>query len=127
MNLYEIHESYRVEMTGSFKKLAEMLDKDSFDTYLRRFGFGTTTALDFPNEAAGVLLAPEHYNGTSMGSIPIGQGIAVTALQMLQAYNVLANDGVYVPPARGPATPSRRGSRAGWCPRAPRSRCARCW
>ena len=79
-------------------KLAEMLGKDSFDTYLRRFGFGTTTALDFPNEAAGVLLAPEHYNGTSMGSIPIGQGIAVTALQMLQAYNVLANDGVYVPP-----------------------------
>ena len=45
-----------------------------------------------------MLLAPEHYNGTSMGSIPIGQGIAVTAMQMLQAYNVLANDGVYVPP-----------------------------
>jgi len=33
-----------------------------------------------------------------MGSIPIGQGIAVTALQMLEAYNILANDGVYVPP-----------------------------
>jgi cell division protein FtsI (penicillin-binding protein 3) len=79
-------------------KIAGMLGKDRFDTYLRRFGFGEKTALDFPNEAAGVLLAPEHYNGTSMGSIPIGQGIAVTAMQMLQAYNVLANDGVYVPP-----------------------------
>jgi cell division protein FtsI (penicillin-binding protein 3) len=79
-------------------KLAQMLGKDTFDAYLRRFGFGTTTALDFPNEAAGVLLAPEDYNGTSMGSIPIGQGIAVTAMQMLEAYNVLANDGVYVPP-----------------------------
>jgi cell division protein FtsI/penicillin-binding protein 2 len=33
-----------------------------------------------------------------MGSLPIGQGIAVTAMQMLEAYNVLANDGVYVPP-----------------------------
>jgi cell division protein FtsI (penicillin-binding protein 3) len=79
-------------------KLADMLGKDTFDSYLRRFGFGSKTALDFPNEAAGVLLAPEDYNGTSMGSIPIGQGIAVTAMQMLEAYNVLANDGVYVPP-----------------------------
>ncbi len=79
-------------------KLAQMVGKDRFDNYLRRFGFGEKTALDFPNEAAGVLLAPEHYNGTSMGSIPIGQGIAVTAMQMLEAYNVLANDGVYVPP-----------------------------
>jgi cell division protein FtsI (penicillin-binding protein 3) len=79
-------------------KLAQMLGKDRFDSYLRRFGFGETTALDFPNEAAGVLLAPQDYNGTSMGSIPIGQGIAVTAMQMLEAYNILANDGVYVPP-----------------------------
>ncbi len=78
--------------------LAQMLGKESFDRYLRRFGFGSKTALDFPNEAAGVLLEPDAYNGTSMGSIPIGQGIAVTAMQMLEAYNVLANDGVYVPP-----------------------------
>ena len=79
-------------------KLAQKLGKDRFDTYLRRFGFGEKTALQFPNEAAGILLHPKDYNGTSMGSIPIGQGIAITALQMLQAYNVLANDGVYVPP-----------------------------
>jgi len=80
-------------------KLAQMLGKDRLDTYLRRFGFGTKTALDFPNEAAGQLLHPEDYSGTSIGSIPIGQGISVTALQMMEAYNVLANDGVYVPPA----------------------------
>ncbi|MGK2949310.1 MAG: peptidoglycan D,D-transpeptidase FtsI family protein, partial [Acidimicrobiales bacterium] len=79
-------------------KLAQMLGKDRVDSYLRRFGFGTKSALDFPNEAAGILLDPERYSGTSMGSIPIGQGIAVTALQMLEAYNVLANDGMYVPP-----------------------------
>jgi cell division protein FtsI (penicillin-binding protein 3) len=78
--------------------LAQMLGKDRLDSYLRRFGFGATTALEFPNEAAGQLLAPEDYSGTSMGSIPIGQGISVTALQMLEAYNLLANDGVYVPP-----------------------------
>jgi len=79
-------------------KLAQMLGRDRLDTYLRRFGFGTKTALDFPNEAPGILLPPDEYSGTSMGSIPLGQGIAVTAMQMLEAYNVLANDGVYVPP-----------------------------
>ncbi len=79
-------------------KLAQMLGKDRLDSYLRRFGFGDRTALDFPNEAAGILLDPEDYSGTSIGSIPIGQGISVTALQMLEAYNVLANGGVYVPP-----------------------------
>lgn len=79
-------------------KLAQMLGKDRLDSYLRRFGFGTKTALQFPNEAAGILLDPDDYSGTSMGSIPIGQGISVTALQMLEAYNILANDGVYVPP-----------------------------
>ena len=79
-------------------KLAQMLGKDRLDTYLRRFGFGTKTALDFPNEAAGQLLEPKDYSGTSIGSIPIGQGISVTPMQMLEAYNVLANDGVYVPP-----------------------------
>ena len=116
-------------------KLAQMLGKDRLDTYLRRFGFGTKTALDFPNEAAGQLLHPEDYSGTSIGSIPIGQGISVTAMQMLEAYNVLANDGVYVPPQARAGDGRRRrrrairsppASRGGWCPRPPPSRCARC-
>ena len=98
-------------------KLAEILGKERLDTYLRRFGFGTRTALGFPNEAPGILLRPDDYSGTSMGTIPIGQGIAVTAVQMLEAYNVLANDGVYVPPklvlqtvgADGVARPTKAG------------------
>jgi len=79
-------------------KLAQMLGKDRLDAYIRRFGLGSSTALQFPNESAGILLDPDDYSGTSMGSIPIGQGISVTAMQMLFAFNVLANDGVYVPP-----------------------------
>ena len=55
---------------------------------------------------------PEDYSGTSIGSIPIGQGIAVTAMQMLEAYNVLANDGVYVPPKLVHGDRRRRGRRA---------------
>src|SRR3546814_20427941 len=53
----------------------------------------------------------DDYSGTSMGSIPIGQGISVTALQMLEAYNVIANDGVYVPPKLVLETVGADGSR----------------
>ena len=79
-------------------KLGQMLGKDRLDHYLREFGFGERTALDFPNESRGLMLDPDAWSGTSIGSIPIGQGIAVTAMQMLFAFNTIANDGVYVPP-----------------------------
>ncbi|HEX6235967.1 MAG TPA: penicillin-binding protein 2 [Acidimicrobiales bacterium] len=79
-------------------KIAQDLGKDRLDEYLRRFGFGRRTALDLPHEAEGQLLDPDSWYGTSIGSIPIGQGISVTAMQMLYAYNTIANDGVHLPP-----------------------------
>ncbi len=91
--------------------LAEQLGKDRIDHYLRAFGFGKRTALDFTNESPGILLDPDKWSGTSIGSIPIGQGIAVTAMQMLSAYNVIANDGVYVEPRLVEATVDAKGVR----------------
>ncbi len=78
--------------------LGQELGKERIDEYLRTFGFGEKTALDFTNESGGLLLPTDRWSGTSIGSIPIGQGIAVTAMQMLSAYNVIANDGLYVEP-----------------------------
>lgn len=79
--------------------LAQQLGGERLDEYLRRFGFGTGTGLDFPAESRGLLLDAEDYEtqSTAIGSVPIGQGVSVTALQMLQAFNVLGNDGSYVP------------------------------
>ncbi len=92
--------------------LGQELGKERIDHYLREFGFGEKTALDFTNEARGLLLPPENWSGTSIGSIPIGQGIAVTAMQMLSAYNVIANDGVYVEPRLVEATVAADGTRS---------------
>jgi cell division protein FtsI (penicillin-binding protein 3) len=75
-------------------RIAEMLGKQRFDAALRAFGFGTPTGLEFPGEAPGILLPVDQYNATSMASMPIGNGIAVTAMQMLDVYLTLANDGV---------------------------------
>jgi cell division protein FtsI (penicillin-binding protein 3) len=69
-----------------------------FDKWVRRFGFGRPTGVDLPGEEGGIVLRPEHYSGSSMGNMPIGQGIAVTPMQMAAAYTAIANHGVMRPP-----------------------------
>ena len=91
--------------------LARQLGEERFDAALRAFGFGATTGLDFPGEAAGILLPVEQYNSTSMASMPVGSGIAVTAMQMLDVYLTLANDGVARAPRLVAATIDSEGQR----------------
>ncbi|MCB0977081.1 MAG: penicillin-binding protein 2 [Acidimicrobiales bacterium] len=79
-------------------KIARQLGKERVDHYLRSFGLGHRTGNQIPGEVNGLMLDPDEWSGTSIGAIPIGQGISVTALQMLAAYNVVANDGVWVEP-----------------------------
>jgi cell division protein FtsI (penicillin-binding protein 3) len=92
-------------------KIAQMLGADRFDSYLRRFGFGQRTDLGLPYETGGILLPRNQYNSTSLAAMPIGQGIAVSAMQMLEAYNVIANDGIYVPPKLVMDTVDQAGAR----------------
>ena len=68
------------------------------DSYVRRFGFGSKTGLDFPGESAGLVLDRKDWTGPTIATIPIGQGIAVTPLQMAAAYSALANGGVWTEP-----------------------------
>jgi cell division protein FtsI (penicillin-binding protein 3) len=92
-------------------EIAQRLGMPRLDEYLRRFGFGQRTALGLPHEEPGILLDPDNWSGTSIGSIPIGHGISVTAMQMLLAYNTIANNGVYVPPTLLRATFDAEGER----------------
>ena len=79
-------------------KVAERLGKQGLYDYLGRFGYGRKTGLGFPGESAGILPKPDKWWQTSLGTIAIGQGVAVTPLQMARAYATLANDGVEVQP-----------------------------
>ncbi len=92
-------------------ELAQKLGPKTVDSAIRDFGFGKKTALKFPNESPGLLLPLDQWSGSSIGSIPIGQGISVTALQMLQAYSTIANNGVAVPPRIVNATVDSSGQR----------------
>src|SRR5207302_10747490 len=62
-----------------------------------------------PGESPGLLLGPAHWYSTSIATVPIGQGISVTAVQMLAAYNTIANGGVYVGPKLVKATLDGKG------------------
>lgn len=78
--------------------VAHKLGKERLDGYLRAFGFGSRTGVGFPGEAAGLLLDPDSWYVTSMGTVPIGNGLAVSAIQMLNVYVAIANGGVWRPP-----------------------------
>jgi cell division protein FtsI (penicillin-binding protein 3) len=74
------------------------LGATAFDKWVRRFGFGKPTGIDLPGEEQGIVLPVSRYSGASMGNLPIGQGIAVTPMQMATAYAALANGGILRPP-----------------------------
>jgi cell division protein FtsI (penicillin-binding protein 3) len=78
--------------------LAERLGRDRLYNWIRRFGFGQRTGIGFPGETPGFVLRPDQWSGSTIGNVPIGQGIAVTALQMATAYGAVANRGVWVRP-----------------------------
>jgi cell division protein FtsI (penicillin-binding protein 3) len=82
-------------------KLAEILTrqpKRDVSYWVSRFGFGHKTGIDFPGESAGIVLPPSRWTGATIGTVPIGHGIAVTPVQMAAAYAAIANGGVWVQP-----------------------------
>jgi cell division protein FtsI (penicillin-binding protein 3) len=92
-------------------KVAQRLGKSQLHDYLVRFGYGRATGLGFPGESAGILPKPEKWWATSLGTISIGQGVAVTPLQMVQAYATVANEGVEAKPRLVEAVIDGDGSR----------------
>ena len=78
--------------------LAQMLGRTKLAQWISRFGFGRTTGVDFPGESPGIVLPPDKWSGSTIGNVPIGQGIAVTPVQMAAAYAAIANHGIWSRP-----------------------------
>jgi cell division protein FtsI (penicillin-binding protein 3) len=92
-------------------KIADKLGPTKLSHYLDAFGFGHPTGLGLPGESPGSSFEMKNYTDTSMGSIPIGYGIAVTAMQMLDVYTTIANHGMTRPPRMVAATVDADGKR----------------
>ncbi len=74
------------------------------EAYMRAFGFGSVSALDFPGESRGIFRSHTEWQGTEKVTVAYGQGVAATALQLIGAVNTIANNGQYVDPKLVKAT-----------------------
>ncbi|MER5434755.1 penicillin-binding protein 2 [Streptomyces sp. NPDC002588] len=79
-------------------------------SYLRKFGIGSYTGIDFPGETKGILAPPDKWSTSQQYTIPFGQGVSLNALQAASVYSTIANGGVRVEPSlvRGTQGPDGR-------------------
>ena len=92
------------------------MGSERFSRWIERFGFGEPTGVRLPAEEQGIVPALEEYSGSTMGNLPIGQGISVTPMQMMAGYAAIANGGLLRPPrlidqVGGETAPEQRGKR----------------
>jgi len=79
-------------------KIAQAQGGTRIQDWIEKFGFGAKTGIDYPGEAAGIVVPRDKWSGTSILNIPIGQGVAVTLAQIAEAFGAIANGGRMVPP-----------------------------
>ncbi len=79
-------------------KIAENLGRETFYSYIRKFGFGSKTGIDLPGETSGLLALPYRWSRMHLGTISFGQGISISPVQLITAFSAIANDGVLMKP-----------------------------
>jgi cell division protein FtsI (penicillin-binding protein 3) len=90
-------------------KISEKLGKDKFYQYIKKFGFGIKTGIDLPGESPGLLRPSQQWTRVDASTIAFGQGISVTAIQLITALSAIANDGVLMKPFLVRAIVNRKG------------------
>jgi cell division protein FtsI/penicillin-binding protein 2 len=78
--------------------IGERMGKTNLLDWIHRFGFGRLTGIDFPGEVPGFVLPGDQWWSSTIGNVPMGQGISVTPIQMVAAYGAIANGGVMMKP-----------------------------
>ncbi len=102
----EVHGTEHLTVTGVLAQssnigtieVSQRLGPRRFYHYLRAFGLGSPTGVGLPGESPGILAPLSAWSGTQYATIPFGQGMSVTALQVAQVYSTIADDGLRVQP-----------------------------
>lgn len=79
-------------------KVAQMLGNDLVYKYIKLFGFGSKLGIDLPGEVSGIAREPRLWSKVAIATIPMGQGIAVTTLQLAAEISIIANGGTLMKP-----------------------------
>jgi cell division protein FtsI (penicillin-binding protein 3) len=85
-------------------EIQQRIGRERHWEYMRAFGLGEKTALDFPGESTGIMKTPDELWGSERVTVAYGQGFASTSIQLASAINTIANDGTYVAPKLVAAT-----------------------
>ncbi|MGW6899066.1 penicillin-binding transpeptidase domain-containing protein [Streptomyces sp. NBC_00624] len=83
--------------TGQLGKTQAEANKVLY-SYLRKFGIGSPTGLDYPGETPGILAEPQDWSTSQQYTIPFGQGLSLNAMQAASVYSTIANGGVRIQP-----------------------------
>ena len=81
-----------------FMALGEKLGKVKLNEYIKKLGVGTETGVDLPGEAVGIVKATEEISEIDLGTIAFGQTNSVTIIQLMTAFNAIANGGDLIQP-----------------------------
>jgi cell division protein FtsI/penicillin-binding protein 2 len=79
-------------------KIGMKMGKEGMAKWIKAYGFGKPTGVQFPGEVGGLVTPVDQWSDSSIGNIPMGQGIAVTAIQMASAFSAVADNGIQVKP-----------------------------
>lgn len=104
--LHDTHEYGELDFTSVVTKssnigtvkMAEKLGENRLYHYIRKFGFGELSGVDLPGEISGLFRPTEQWSKISISSIPMGQEVAVTPLQLVAAISAIANGGNLITP-----------------------------
>ena len=88
----------RSSNTGAALVAQEKIGADGFAEGVASFGIGQLTGIDYPGEVTGIVKARGEYDGSSVGSMSFGQGLAIPLVQMVRAIGAVANHGVPMTP-----------------------------
>lgn len=88
----------RSSNTGAALVAQEEIGADAFAEGVADFGIGQLTGIDYPGEVEGIVKTRAEYDGSSLGSMSFGQGLAIPLAQMVRAIGAVANHGVPVTP-----------------------------
>ena len=88
----------RVSSNICASKIGELLGREKYYSYLKKFGFGDKTGIDVPGESSGMLSSPKSWGKIELATISFGQGVSVTALQLASGLSAIANGGYLMKP-----------------------------
>jgi cell division protein FtsI (penicillin-binding protein 3) len=86
----------RSSNVGAITIAERYLGEAGLKRWMSRFGFGRLSGIDLPGESPGIL--PSYWSGSTIGNVPIGQGVSVTSIQLASVYAAIANGGEWIQP-----------------------------